>query len=723
MRQFFVSLICLLWILPAKAETPPTPDRLSPHWFEYVSESGEDLSDRLDALGGAIGLFADELEVRDPGTYQQAASILAELEALIAQYKELASQEPVAGPVPAIAPSELLVQELIEHVRHYREAQVQATIAADAISQAMEMERFARQLLDTKVAAYLSLAPGDSRRSVQGAVIMRDRFMAAVAQEEKRISEPAAEVLRENAEVLKRAVEAASANLSVDEQSVQVLDEKEAEAKSLFETRQSELAAQRLRRSAAPNAADSNVLSNLRSLEVEMAEVGLAIAELQFHRLSLLKVLAQHLESNEPVAQSARDLQALLRTHQSELEVTRRNIVSWQSIAERARAASIEQLSALSENDMTDVSGFRDKFTMAIESTESVARLRELLERSRLLHDVVDRRIQSDLGTTASVVGWLQDSIGTTWATLTRIGGYSLFTIDSAPVTPAGILRVFLILAAAYWISRAARAGFARVGERGNNLSKPALYTLNRLFHYVILTVGFLVALTSIGIDFTRFAILLSALGVGLGFGLQAIFSNFVSGLIILFEKSLKVGDFVDLESGVTGEVREINIRSTLVTTNDNVDILVPNSEFVSGRVTNWTLRDTVRRVRIPFGVAYGTDKDLVRKAGLEAAESIEYTLRTVPSRQPQVWLVGFGDSALDFELVVWLTDEATKKPAAVNAAYNWALETALGKYGIEIPFPQRDLHIRSSYADQPNARKEPGGDPSPDIVPEHGKS
>ena len=205
-----------------------------------------------------------------------------------------------------------------------------------------------------------------------------------------------------------------------------------------------------------------------------------------------------------------------------------------------------------------------------------------------------------------------------------------------------------------------------------------------------------MIALDAIGIDLTALAVFSGALGVGIGFGLQAIFSNMVAGLILLFEQSIKVGDFIDLTDGITGEVKEINIRSTLVTTNDNVDVLVPNSEFINGRVTNWTLRDARRRTRFAFGVAYGSDKELVRKAVLEAAEEVPHTLSDVPGFEPQVWLVNFGDSSLDFELVVWLKPDSVKRPGAVQAAYNWAIETKLQKYSLEIPFPQRDLHIRS---------------------------
>ena len=185
------------------------------------------------------------------------------------------------------------------------------------------------------------------------------------------------------------------------------------------------------------------------------------------------------------------------------------------------------------------------------------------------------------------------------------------------------------------------------------------------------------------------------ALGVGIGFGLQNIFSNLVSGIIILLERTLKVGDFVDLQSGIMGRVSEINMRYTRVTTNDAVDIIVPNSEFINGRVTNWTLGESLRRMHIPFGVAYGVDKEVVRLAALKAASSISFTAQD-ENHQTDLWLVKFGDSSLDFELIVWVGIEGVKAPAMAHAKYLWAIEAELRHAGIEIPFPQRDIHLRS---------------------------
>ena len=221
---------------------------------------------------------------------------------------------------------------------------------------------------------------------------------------------------------------------------------------------------------------------------------------------------------------------------------------------------------------------------------------------------------------------------------------------------------------------------------------------MGRLTHYTIVILALFIALTSIGLDFSNLALVAGALSVGIGFGLQSIVNNFVSGLIILFEHSLRVGDYIELDTGLTGTVKAINVRSTLINTNDNIDIVVPNSEFVTTRLTNWTLGERILRVRIPFGVAYGSDKEVVKKAAMEAAEEVPYTLTNMKGRETDVWLVEFGDNSLNFLLLVWVNRQGARRPTRTRAAYLWALETALNKHGVEIPFPQRDLHLRSGW-------------------------
>ena len=283
------------------------------------------------------------------------------------------------------------------------------------------------------------------------------------------------------------------------------------------------------------------------------------------------------------------------------------------------------------------------------------------------------------------------------WDGLQPLLDQRIIDISGLTLTVGGLAAATIAILLALGISILVRRGLDRYGRR-ENVNRPALYTVSRLVHYTLLALGVMFALELAGVPISRFAVFAGAIGLGLGFGLQAIFSNFISGLILLFDKSLKVGDFIELEDDVRGTVRDINIRATRITTNDNIDILVPNSEFVTGRVVNWTHRDVRRRLRVPFGVAYGVDKELVKKAALEAARNVPFTLANDGPYRPQVWLVGFGDSAVEYILAVWLTEDATRRNAAIKAAYLWELDTQLKAHCIEIPFPQRDLHLRSVF-------------------------
>ncbi len=272
-----------------------------------------------------------------------------------------------------------------------------------------------------------------------------------------------------------------------------------------------------------------------------------------------------------------------------------------------------------------------------------------------------------------------------------------VFTVGGSPINALRLVSIAVIIFVVWWASVLVEASLQRLAARGarQGLSASAFYTLGRIVRYTVLVIGTLVGLSFLGVDFTNLAIVGGAIGVGVGIGLQNLFANLVSGIVILLEKTLKVGDFVDLQSGVVGRVTEISMRYTRVTTNDLVDIIVPNSEFTNGRVINWSFGENNRRIHVPFGVAYGSDKALVKEAGIAAARAIKGTIDE-DGRRPDVWLVSFGDSSLNFELVVWVTDQLLMSPGATNAKYMWAIEDELRKRKIEIPFPQRDLHLRT---------------------------
>ncbi|NVJ96690.1 MAG: mechanosensitive ion channel [Alphaproteobacteria bacterium] len=200
------------------------------------------------------------------------------------------------------------------------------------------------------------------------------------------------------------------------------------------------------------------------------------------------------------------------------------------------------------------------------------------------------------------------------------------------------------------------------------------------------------IALDILGIDLTAFTVIGGAIGIGIGFGLQKITSNFISGIILLAEKSVEIDDLVELSDGTQGFVRHSGARYTLIETFDGKEVMVPNEDFITNRVINWTLTNNKGRVEIMVGVAYGSDLDLVKSLLLEAAKEHP---RCSAEPGPQCFLEGFGDSSIDFSLYFWVEDvtEGRREPKSDVQMSIWRKFVA---HGVEIPFPQRDLHIRS---------------------------
>jgi small-conductance mechanosensitive channel len=281
-----------------------------------------------------------------------------------------------------------------------------------------------------------------------------------------------------------------------------------------------------------------------------------------------------------------------------------------------------------------------------------------------------------------------------------------LFRLRGTAITVFGVLTPIGILVGLWFALKLLGRTSDRLRARVDPQRAFGIYAISQVLRYVIIFAAVLAVARAIGFDLTSVSIFAGALGVGVGLGLQDIVKNFVNGLILLFDKSIEVGDFIELEDGTRGQVIAIGPRATTIQTNDRVDILLPNSLMLDGKLTNWTRNQATRRVRIPFGVAYGSDKEKVREAALEAARAVPFTSPETATERTQVWLTRFGDSSLDFELVVWPTLDAVKRPGAMFAAYNWALEDALRKHGIEIPFPQRDLHIRSLFGREGEAAR-----------------
>jgi small-conductance mechanosensitive channel len=283
---------------------------------------------------------------------------------------------------------------------------------------------------------------------------------------------------------------------------------------------------------------------------------------------------------------------------------------------------------------------------------------------------------------------------------LSLLDNFALWRMGKSVVTLGGLASGLAVVILALLASRLAGAGLRRLRDRSGSQA-PSVYIVEKLVTYGLVIFGLIAGLSTIGLDLSSLAVFAGALGVGVGLGLQGVVKEFVSGLVLLFDRLIRIGDYVEIQTGERGVVQEIGPRATRIRNNDDLDVLIPNSRLIEAPVTNWTHRGGTRRLHVPFIVAFGVDKEKVRDAVLTAAHAVPFTMEDTPRRRTQVWLVAFGDHGLKFELVVWPTVDAVKRPNAAQAAYTWAIEDALRRGGFEIPLPQRELRLRGLFGEQ----------------------
>ncbi len=600
------------------------------------------------------------------------------------------------------APIEYSIDNLLQLATSARAAESQAREEFLEVEREQRILAGASRRRDTAFGQYVDAAAGDERW-LNGMRLLKARSAQAISARRLEVltfrfqnANAYAQATAERVELAKSRLATTIETAGLEELAETVTALRAAVEIASEELRAAQLAASSLEVDSAEGRSQQRLLQQgLRGAEVSLAlaqmDLAQAIAKRRWLKLKLdtgpgMDVVSdQMLEWNEFLREIDSQAPEWQRSTQAELLA--------------AQSAYRDDLSRASRRLLDQRLG------TAQETLTQVSKLDSAAEDLRLLAAAVDVAVSEQTGAIGALLGNIKIGTKTAYNRFSSLADATLFSIGEAPVAGRDIVRVLLILVAAMLLSRGIRHAIRRVGDGESSGTQASLYTVGRLTHYVIIIFAVFIALSSVGIEFGNLALVAGALSVGIGFGLQSIVNNFVSGLIILFEHSLRVGDYIELDTGLTGTVKSINVRSTLINTNDNIDIVVPNSEFVTARLQNWTLGERILRVRIPFGVAYGSDKDLVKKAALEAAAEVPYTLTHMKGREPDAWLTEFGDNSLNFLLLVWVNRQGARRPTRTRSAYLWALETKLSEYGIEIPFPQRDLHLRTGWPNEPGGR------------------
>ncbi|AWV08597.1 mechanosensitive ion channel domain-containing protein [Marilutibacter maris] len=320
----------------------------------------------------------------------------------------------------------------------------------------------------------------------------------------------------------------------------------------------------------------------------------------------------------------------------------------------------------------------------------SADRLRGVRERAVLMLRLFVRLLN-----VAAVIGWLAYTMNRfrifrpVYSTVEAVLTHT-FKIGEISLTLGDVLLFVASVLIAFWSAKAVRFVLEEEVLPKMSLPRGVGNSVASLSYYALLMLGFLVALAVAGFEISQLAFLFGALGVGIGFGLQNVVNNFVSGLILMFERPIQPGDVVDI-AGISGNVREIGMRATTIKTFDGADVVVPNGTLLSENLTNWTLRDMFRRIEIGVGVAYGSDPEQVIALMMDVVQS-DPSVSKVP--EPTAYFIGLGASSLDFSVRAWTRDYNSW--FAIRSRLLTRIYAALNEAGIEIPFPQQDLHLRS---------------------------
>ncbi len=707
MKTVYLTLVFSIFLLPLNAITSsfngrsqeevaevelPNPLNLQANWPQYFNVDEDEFDARVASLSSLLQDFYEQLETQEEK--EEAARAIQNITLHLESLKHL-KQQVVEAPKLELAwipKSSYQLDEYIEISGQIRELRQQIDFLKSDLTQTTYTISNLSQTYSNTYARYLRLDGRTKQKFFLGLEVLSLGTRRLYLQAEERLDR---EIVAANEERLavhtqKRKVMKGELRADLDLQAIEREQEDLRLSQGRIQQKITELETRSIQRHDKLSANGEARLVDQRLLNAQIEE---ALINAQLFFLDAKTTLAKALNSPEEI-QYEENVRPI-RTFRTETE----NLMdSWQEVASAGMDQISQKLIAINdENEEEQRAAYREALDLSVSTQTLLQALSVELYHIRLVNELILQNITRQQSTVDRLVFNFERFWQGTRGTIENWLYYSLFEVGGIPITLIGLLRAALIVLASFWVSNFIGRSTQKFAKGSGKVGEPTLYTFRRIFHYIIIFLGILLALGSLGLTMGNLAIVLGALGIGLGFGLQNIVNNFLCGLVILFERNVKVGDIVELEEGLIGKVVEVNVQNTTLHTFDSLDVLVPNSSVVGKNVINWTKNSSFLRYHVPFTVAYGTDQNLVTEAVCEAALKVGYTLTDFPGiPEPDVWLVKFGDNALHYELIVWVD---LKKPGVrkgILAAYLSEIEFALKKHNINIPFPQRDLHIKS---------------------------
>jgi len=674
-RCFFCLLFLLLFFHPLAAQEKkpvpmPDPSNLEAGWWRYLQEEKT-----FDA--NTDKLLAKLTELRKEVDIKKSPILANELELVILAIKDLKNfkQEKIQyKPTHPLFLNTYFLSDWLTITDRIRGLELKKK-RIEAINLKIQANRdLIRQNLDLYQIHYSVFAGAPAQKMVLGLEIMRMRIEFEQATIRLKRNQEHIKLIDKDLVKLREEKQYAQDHLSLENLTVDHQKKKVEEAEAIFQDALKNLVATKQEK---VNAELPKELANMKA-QLATIQTELAYAKVLFEKILL--ELARQVKKDENVT-------TRIDVLEKQLNIISNKVKSWEGVVQVSSPPPGKGSEAMLET--------------AHKIETALAELKSILSNGELLIDEFEDKIEEKSPWHTRVFLQVWNALVNTFVFFSGIGSFILFHINDYPVTLWSIIRAFLIIFIAVVGGRMVTNYIRAQQAMKRKVGKSNLYTISKIAYYLLVLVGILAAFFSIGFDMTNFVIIGGALGVGIGLGMQSIANNFFAGIILLFEKRIRVGDIIELDKQEMGTVQSINIQNTTIRTFDGREVVVPNSDFTTKRLTNWTMNDNYLRLQIPFGVAYGSNVELVKEAVIDAAKLCHLTvLNEKICPPPIVWMKEFADSSLNFELIVWVDLSRELSKSGLYSHYLILIEKTLRDNGIVVPFPQRDLWVKQIPTD-----------------------
>lgn len=690
---------------PAKATLEaaiPDPMDLSASWWNYFQVEPDVLAKRVTA-------FTASLKAKIPSVsaehQQQVTDLVLDIEQNLTVFMQNLAAPPPETPQTKALPEHIAVDEALELFRALRLLSNDIATTREDLAEKQRTAEAMTLYLERQRNTYSSIKEPSEQKLIAGLQTIFYQIGVANARQEIVLLQARLKTQEETRKRSQNELTYALEHLSVTSEQIESSQRDVEKAQHIWSNAKVELA-ETISQHSMVQKFSTQEATQANTALVEQQILSRAIAEKLTQNRLLLEQIQLALEKliffGETVDANA--IYAQTVQQQAAIDEIERQESEWQASAQKQVQRALQAISLIGDDSTSKpvVNVYRNVLKLSHDNLLALQHLSSDIGEANFLLTQLNKRLTSVLGGQTTNLWQILAALSTGFSRIKEWLQAPLFYLGETPLTPLALLRFIAIVLLASWIGRYVVAAVMRVAQTRAGVRKSLVYNVNRLIRYSIFLLGLLIAFASLGVDFSNLVLILSAIGVGVGFGIQSIATNFLSGIIILFEGTLRVGDYIELENGPRGEIKEINLRSSTMTTNDGIDVLIPNSQLLSTRVSNWTLTDPFRAVCVPFTVAYGTDQALVSQIVIEAAKKVPLTLGKPTKPDPNVHLLKLGEYGLEFQLMVWVNERASTRTRYTVSDYLKAISAALAEHNITIPCPRYDIRVIEKKSSPP---------------------